>query len=558
MENVAGLFNRLGLARIAAMVVVAVMLLGFFAFIMFRFSSPQMAPLYSGLTFDDSAAIVSELQSQNIDYELRAEGETILVARDKITQIRMSLAGSGLPSRGQVGYEIFDKQNTLGATSFVQNINQIRALEGELARTISSLARIKTARVHLVLPERELFRRDKKDPTASIVLSVRGELSASEIRAIQHMTSSAIEGLTPQRVSIVDDAGRLLASGAGDGDGIGVVASRMQERTLNIENLTRTRIEEILSSILGPGRARVQVSAEVDLNRSTKTLESYDPESQVVRSSQIRELANEANGPSIQGAVSVGNELPGEDAGGARNNGTSENSKTTEEITNYEISKTVQTEVKEAGSIKRMSVAVVVDGRYITGADGASTYEPRTEEEITQLTSLIRSAIGFNATRGDQVEVINMQFAERPELTNLGTAAPGMFDFTRDDIMNAAEMAVTLLISIALLFFVLRPLVKRVLEPEGEPIALAPSAEVHVNAQGQQINAQGMPVTQAPAQINENGEEVAIPPQSAAWVGQAKRIGAEQNKALTDVGDVITENPKQSALIVRNWLGEAA
>ena len=187
MENISGLLNRMGLARVGAMLVVAVMLLGFFAFITFRFSSPQMAPLYSGLTFDDSAAIVNELQSLNIEFELRGEGETILVARDRITQTRMSLAESGLPSRGQVGYEIFDQQNTLGATSFVQNINQVRALEGELARTISSLARIKTARVHLVLPERELFRRERKDPTASIVVSVRGELSGSEIRAIQHM-----------------------------------------------------------------------------------------------------------------------------------------------------------------------------------------------------------------------------------------------------------------------------------------------------------------------------------------------------------------------------------
>jgi flagellar M-ring protein FliF len=176
--------NRLGLARVAAMAVVAVLILGFFAFLIMRASSPQMAPLYTGLTLEDSAAIVSELQTQNIPYELRGDGDTVLVPRDQITAIRMSLAEDGLPSRGQVGYEIFDQQNTLGATSFVQNINNVRALEGELARTISSLARIRSARVHLVLPERELFRRERKDPTASIVLAVRGELSAGEIRAI--------------------------------------------------------------------------------------------------------------------------------------------------------------------------------------------------------------------------------------------------------------------------------------------------------------------------------------------------------------------------------------
>ena len=189
--------NRLGLARVAAMAVVAALMLGFFAFLILRASSPQLAPLYTGLSLEDSAAIVSELQSQNIPYELRSEGETILVARDQITATRMALAENGLPQRGQVGYEIFDEQSALGTTSFVQNINNVRALEGELARTIASLARIKSARVHLVLPERELFRRERKDPTASIVLQVRGELTGGEIRAIQHLVASAIEGLTP-------------------------------------------------------------------------------------------------------------------------------------------------------------------------------------------------------------------------------------------------------------------------------------------------------------------------------------------------------------------------
>jgi flagellar M-ring protein FliF len=552
VENFSAVLNRLGMARIAAMVVVAIMLLGFFALITFRFSSPQMAPLYSGLTFDDSAAIVSELQKLNIDYDLRAEGETILVERNQITQIRMNLAGSGLPNRGQVGYEIFDSQNTLGATSFVQNINQLRALEGELARTISSLARIKTARVHLVIPERELFKRDKKDPTASIVLSVRGDLSASEIRAIQHLTSSSIEGLTPARVSIVDDAGRLLASGAGNENEVGAIANGMQERILNIENLTKTRIEQMLSSVLGPGRAKVQVSAEIDLNRSTKTSESFDPESQVVRSSQIRELANEAKGPGMQGAVSVGNELPGANNNSNETNGTLENSKTTEEVTNYEISKTTQTEVVEAGAIKRISVAVAIDGRYIQDANGASTYEPRTAKEMEQITALIRSAIGFDANRGDLVEVVNMQFAERPELTNLGTAAPSMFDFTRDDLMNAAQMAVTLLISIALMFFVLRPLVKRVLEPESEPLALPTSSEVKLNEQGLPI----MPVASGNgAGVGLEGDQDS---QSPAWVGEAQKMGKEQTKAISEVGTVITQNPKQAATIVRNWLGEAA
>ncbi len=309
----------------------------------------------------------------------------------------------------------------------------------------------------------------------------------------------------------------------------------------------------MLEDVLGVGRVRVQVSAEIDLNRSTTTLESYDPESQVVRSSQIRELANEANGPSLQGAVTIANELPGADNNGANTSGTSEQSKTTEEVTNYEISKTVQTEVKEAGSIKRLSVAIVVDGKYVQDGNGASTYEARTEEELQQISSLIRSAIGFVAERGDSIEVINMQFAERPELAQLGTAAPGMFDFTRDDLMNAAEMIVTLLISIALLFFVMRPLVKRVLEPEEELLSPPINPNMAQGAAGslpgvQQVGPDGTPM--------QNQEQK--PPQSPAWMGQAKQMGEQQAKALTDVGTVIEESPKQAAMIVRNWLGEAA
>lgn len=539
--------NRLGLARVAAMVVVAIMLLGFFAFVTFRFTAPQMAPLYSGLDFDDSSAIVAELQSLNVDFELRGEGETILIARDQITQTRMNLAQNGLPTRGQVGYEIFDEQNTLGATSFIQNINQVRALEGELARTISSLARIKTARVHLVLPERELFRQERKDPTASIVLSVRGELSASEIRAIQHLVSSAIEGLNPARVSIIDTAGRLLASGAGNGDETTAIASEMAEQLVNIENRLRSRIEGMLDNVLGPGRSQVQVSAELNLNRSTRTTETFDPDGQVVRSSQLRELSNNSNGPSPQGAVSVANELPGATSGGA--NATTEQSATTEETTNFEISKTTQTEVNEAGAIKKLSVAVVVDGQYSQDSSGASTYEPRTADEIDQITALVRSAVGFSADRGDQIEVINIQFSDRPELTAVGTEAPGLFDFTRDDLMGAAEMAVTLLISLALLFFVLRPLLSRVLEPENEPLALATSAEVPT----------GPVVPGAPQTIiGEDGKPMLVKPEKNEWVDQAKLMGEAQMETLADVGTVVEENPKQSALVVRDWLNRAA
>lgn len=544
MDNFTQLINRIGLPRLAAMAVVAVLMLGFFGFLIMRAQTPNLAPLYSGLSLEDSSAIVSELQTMNVPFELRGEGDTILIPRDQITTTRMTLAGSGLPQRGQVGYEIFDQQSTLGATSFVQNINNVRALEGELARTITSLTRIKTARVHLVLPERELFRRERTAPSASIVLSVRGELSNSEIRAVQHMVASAIEGLTPTRVSIVDDQGNLLASGSGDEDQ-GAMSGLAAERTLSFENRIRTRVEDMLANVVGSGRARVEVAAEIDYNRSTTTQETFDPDSQVVRSSQLRETENLSGG--ANGQVTVANELPG--ASQNTGNGTTEQGTTSEEVTNYEISKTTQTAVTEAGAIKRLSVAVVVDGVYSADTSGNPVYAPRSADEISQILTLVRSAVGYSETRGDSVEVVNMQFAERPGIAPAGTdATGGLLDFTRDDLMNGAEMAVTLLIALALVFFVMRPLLKKVLTPETAPLALPTAAEV---GQHGLLGADG-------TLIADQLEEEEPRDKTPAWVANAKSMGETQLQTLKTVGTLVEENPRQAALIVRDWLGSAA
>lgn len=542
MNNATEILQRMGLARIAAMGLVAVLMLGFFAFLIFRITSPQMAPLYSGLSFDDSAAIVAKLQSTGVPHEIRGQGESILVPRDRITAIRMELAGDGLPTAGQVGYEIFDTQSTLGATSFVQDVNLIRAMEGELARTISSLARIQTARVHLVLPKRELFRRERQDPSASITLGVRGTLSGSEISAIQHLVSAAVQGMNPNQVSIIDSAGRLLAAGNGD-NGTAAISGDLAARADALENRLRTRLEEMLTNIVGPGRVRVQVSAELEFKRLTTTTETYDPDGQVVRSTQSRELDNSSSAPTNGGAVTIGNELPGAVADGANASANTENSSTTEETINYEISKSTQTEINEAGSIKRLSVAVVVDGIYTQDANGAALYQARSDAEIEQIRALVRSAIGFDADRGDQLDVVNMQFAERPGLAAIGTESPGLLDFTRDDLMSAAEMLVTLLVSIALMLFVMRPLIKRVLEPEAPMPLPAPT----------EMGSAPMNATEA----LEAAAAAAGAPEPE-YMNKAKSEGEAQSRALESVGTLVEENPKQASVIVRDWLHQAA
>jgi flagellar M-ring protein FliF len=551
VNNITQFLNRLGLARIAAMGVVAAMLLGFFAFLVFRASSPQLAPLYTGLSLDDSAAITKELQTMNVPFELRGDGDSILVPRDQVTTVRMSLAGDGLPTKGQVGYEIFDQQNTLGATSFVQNINNVRALEGELARTITSLNRIKSARVHLVLPDHQLFTRQQKDPTASIVLAVRGELSAGEIRAVQHLVASAVEGLTPARVAIVDDSGQLLASGGSD-DGSTVLASEANEQAAGIEDRLSTRITEMLNNIVGPDRSRVQVSAQLNRDRSTKTVQTFDPNGQVIHSTQAKTVSNTATGAGTDGAVSVSNSLPGAaqnggtSATGAAPGSSSQQGQTSDETTNYDNSSTTETSTTDAGGVQRLTVAVVVDGNYTDDGKGNLTYAPRPQAVLDQIKALVQSAVGFDKSRGDDVQVLNLQFAQKPTPAATGTSGPGLFDFTRDDLMNGAQMLVTLLIALALVFFVMRPLLRRVLTPE-TPLALAlpQSAELPP----------GMTAANAAGQLMDEATRTATPP---SWMNNAKSMGEAQLQTLKTVGSLVDENPKQAALIVRDWLNSAA
>ncbi|MEY9280100.1 flagellar M-ring protein FliF [Bradyrhizobium yuanmingense] len=388
------------------MIAVTAALIGFFAFVIMRVTTPQMTTLFTDLSVEDSSSIIKDLERQGIQFEIRNEGSIIMVPKDKVTRLRMKLAEGGLPKGGGVGYEVFDKSDALGTTSFVQNINHLRALEGELARTIRAIDRIQAARVHLVLPERPLFAREAPEPSASIVVRVRGALEAQQIRAIRHLVASAVNGLKPQRVSIVDEAGQLLADGA-QTDPEQAVG---EERRIAFEKRMRKQVEDIVSSVVGSGRARVQLSADFDFNKVTQTSDKFDPEGRVLRSSQTRE--EQSMTADNNGQVTVNNELPGNQ----QNNGVApkDQSKKTEETNNYEISRTTKTEVTEAGRVNRISVAVLVDGIYSKNDKGELAYQDRTKEQLDRIATLVRSAIGFDQKRGDQVEVVNLRFADAP------------------------------------------------------------------------------------------------------------------------------------------------
>ena len=569
--------KSLGAARMAAMAAVTLALIGFFSFLMIRMTTPQMVPLFTDLTLDDSASIVKELDRQGVTYELKTDGSSILVAREKVAHLRMSLAEGGLPKGGGVGYEIFDKSEALGTTSFIQNINKLRALEGELARTIRSLDRVEAARVHLVLPDRPLFSRDKAEPSASIVLRVRGTLEPAQVRAIRHLVATAVNGLKPDRVSIVDETGKLLADGAAPDNADGAI----DDRKLAYEKRMRSQVEAIVSSIVGPGHARVEINADFDMNRVTQTSDKYDPDGRVVRSSQTREEQAGAGG-GAGGPVSVGNALPGAVNSGGGGGG--DQSHKTEETVNYEISHTTKTEVIEAGSIKRVSAAVLVDGIYSKNDKGELTYQPRPKEEIDRIASLVRSAIGFDAKRGDQVEVVNLRFANAtPSPINEPTGWMSYLQFSKDDIMRGAELGVMALLSLIVLFTVVRPLVRRIVTPEGAQAAMVAGAvgaagvagAIGVAAPGggggMTVSGGGGGVTVSgggPGSITTSGganisivgsdEAVAISNRTSAMIDVAKVQGQVHAQSVQKVGELAEKNPHEAVSIIRSWLHEDA
>jgi len=541
LQGFVGFLKGLGASRLLAMVAVTVALIGFFAFVIMRVTAPQMTTLFTDLSAEDSSGIIKDLERQAIPYELRNDGAVIMVPKDKVTRLRMNLAEAGLPKGGGVGYEIFDKSDALGTTSFVQNINHLRALEGELARTIRAIDRIQAARVHLVLPERPLFSRETPEPSASIVVRVRGTLEPQQIKAIRHLVSSAVSGLKPQRVSIVDESGQLLADGAAS-DNDNVIGD---DRRASFEKRMRSEVEGIVSSVVGAGRARVELSADFDYNRITQTSDRFDPEGRVLRSSQTREESSAT--AETNGQVTVNNELPGNQRGPDSAAPARDQSKKTEETNNYEISHTTKTEVTEAGRVNRISVAVLVDGSYAKNDKGEMVYQERSKEQLDRIAALVRSAIGFDQKRGDQVEVVNLKFAEAPAVAPIAEPAGllGMLQFTKDDVMYVIELGVMTLLGLVVLFMVIRPLVKRILASEVMPSpaegpmpALTDGSAPAAAATGQSL----VPGSNATSQM----------------IDVAQVQGQVHAQSVHRVGALAEQNPNETASIIRQWLTEPA
>ncbi len=539
MNGLLQLMRALGPLRLLIIAGIGLGSIAFFVFVTGRLGEPNLTLLYSDLSLEDSNQIVAKLESQNVPYELRGNGGQIFVPRDQVLRLRMSMAEEGLPTGGAVGYEIFDRSESFGSSNFVNNINRLRALEGELARTIREMAQVRAARVHLVIPERQLFARDRHEPSASIVLRTHGgiRLSKSQVLAIQHLAAAAVPGLKPSHISVIDDRGNLLARGAGDeqDDGSSLVDSDEARRAFE-GRMSRT-IEELVERSVGIGKVRAQVSAEMDFDRITTNEEIFDPDGQVVRSTQLVEEEAEGSDSEENQPVSIQTDLPRDPNEAAANGAQKSANRSTrnEETVNYEISKTVRSHVRESGIVRKLSVAVLVDGTVETADDGASTYSPRSEEEMKQITTLVRSAIGFNAERGDVVEVINMQFAQAETTLDADDEGAGL-DLNKNDFMRIAEIAVLGILGVLVLLLVVRPVISRLFEP---PPA-QPQQMVGKSASAAQISAPEPVVEEEDSMIDMQQVE-----------------GRVKASTIKKIGELVEKHPDETVSIMRNWMYDA-
>jgi len=554
MNPFADLIRNLGPVRLAALVGTGIAVIGFFIFLVSRLSTGSMSLLYADLDPSDAGQIVRELETREIPYQLKANGTQVFVPGEDVLRLRVTLAEQGLPGGGSVGYELFDKSQGLGTTSFVQNVNLVRALEGELSRTISSMRNVRGARVHLVLPRRELFSRERQNPSASVVLQLTGNLSLGkeQVLAIQHLIAAAVPELKPEGVSIMNDRGELLARGFGDDAQSSLALLNAEEMKIAYENRLRRSVEEMVERTVGLGRVRAEVAAELDYGRVVENSEQYDPDTQVARSTQTIDDRSQSNETARDDAVTVENNLPEAEAGGAGGATSQTSNNRTEETVNFEISRTVRQRTRESGEIQRLSVAVLVDGTYTRNDNGERVYVPRTPEQLEQIETLVRSAIGFRADRGDSVEVVNMEFV-RLEPTEVDDGA-FLFGISKEEFLQLAEVLVLAVVGLLVILLVVRPVLTRLFE--SMPTTLARGGGL-IGQDGQLAQLAGPGATADMAELldgEDDGEESLL--DQMIDINQVE--GRVRASSLRKIGEIVDKHPEEAVAIIRNWMYQEA
>ncbi|MEK0083233.1 flagellar basal-body MS-ring/collar protein FliF [Benzoatithermus flavus] len=559
----AALVRALGPGRILALGAVALALLGFFAYVIMRATESPYTLLFSGLELTDAQQLVGRLDALKVPYRLSPNGDAIMVPADEALRLRMSLAEEGLPVGRTVGYELFDRANPFTTSDFLGNVTLQRAIEGELARTIATLHGVRAARVHIVEPKRSLFGREEVRATASIVVSLRrpGALEKQEVAGIRHLVAAAVPGLDPGAVTILDDAGNLLAEPSGPNGSV-ISLDETEEHRVAFENRLRSKIIQLLERTVGAGKVDAAVSADLDFDEVATMAEQFDPDGQVVRSTQSTEEARDSKENAASEAVTVANNLPTERQAAEPGPKSSDRSNRKEETVNYEISRTVRNQTKRGTTVRRLSIAVQVDGTYREQPDGTKAYEPRSAEELAQIAALVRSAAGIDDGRGDRLEIASRPFApvELPE-----TPEPSWQDHLPIAADRLIELAAFGVLTVLVLLFGVRPLLARLLPraENGQADAAAPSwagADGKPLLSGDGRAAPGEAITtQDAARLGGKGPS-ATSPAIAHGSAVASRIGEEgtgdaaEGSPTGRVLAAVDADPERAVRVIRAWL----
>jgi flagellar M-ring protein FliF len=520
LGNLGQTLARLGPAKLGAMAVVAGAAI-LAVVLVARAPQATNGLLYSGLEPSEAGRIVARLEELKIPVDGRGDG-TVLVPAEQVARLRMQLAAEGLPRQAGAGYELLDQANPMQMTSFMQRIQRVRALEGELARTIITMQGVRSARVHIVLPERESFSRDAPPPTASVTVTTQGgqRLGSSQAAAIRLLVAGAVPRLRQEDVSVVDPTGIVLAA---DG-GMGAVAGRIGELRVGQEHALQKAVLDLLEPLVGRGKVRAIAAVEIEGTRTVARAETFDPMGQVERGRQSQTEAENSEDGRGQAPVTVGQNLPNQQTANNANRSAT-NSQRSNETINYEISSKVEETTQEPGAIRRVSMAVVVDG--ITGTDG--NVQPRPKEELDRLTALVRSAIGFDERRGDRVTVDTLRFIPDEGLGSLvSTETEQGLRLSTTQIVVAVLLLVG---TLGLMLFMMRRRRTR-MRRLADDLASAEAAAA------------------AEAAMALDPMEEAI-----ATVGQDIQIRISSLNALNDLIDT---RPEEALAVVRHWIQEGA
>ncbi|WP_026869943.1 flagellar basal-body MS-ring/collar protein FliF [Inquilinus limosus] len=525
--------KALGPRRLAILGGVGLLVLAAIGWLAWEASRPKMAILYSGIAPAEAGQIVSQLEAMGITVGTSFDGSTIQVPAPDVARARMALAEKGLPSASGVGYELFDADNGLGLTSFMQQMNRLRAMEGELGRTIATLSGVESARVHLVLPEREAFARTAPTPTAAVVVRMRGGfgLDRQQARAIRHLVAAAVPNLKPADVTLLDAAGEVLLTEGDDGPG----QPSSEGLKASLETRLAKAVEDLLVPRFGRGNVRVTVAADLDMSHEVVRTERFDPDGQVPRSTQTVEERQSSSDGTGDLPTTVQQNLPDAQIPGAPQppgSNTTSQSQRTEETVNYEISAERREKVREAGELRRLSVAVLVNGRREPDADGTSRYVPRSQEELDAVTALVRTAVGASQDRGDVVTVQNLEFAD---LMPAGADEDsGFFAGPWAGLLGTLVQWLAVLgIAALVVLYLLRPLLERLTAPPPAP-------------------------AEPPLASAETAEPTATA-EAAADEGSPFRLDfGDREEAIRALADAFEDYPDEAAAILRSLIREDA